>query len=60
VIDYLIAKATPQKGGVFLWQTDWDAIVRKLQSLEKENNSLRRMLHDSDTVRANEIWRGAV
>jgi hypothetical protein len=51
VIDYLIAKATPQKGGVFLWQTDWDAIVRKLQSLEKENNSLRKMLQGTDIIR---------
>lgn len=60
MIDYLIAKATPQKGGVFLWQDDWNAIVRKLKNLERESNSLRRMLHDTDTVRASDIWRGTV
>ncbi len=57
MIEHLLIKAKPQKGGVFLWQNDWEAIVRKLRSLENENNSLRRMLHDSDTVRASEIWR---
>ena len=60
MINHLIDKAKPQRGGVFLWQDDWEAIVRKLKNLERENNSLRRMLHDSDTVRANETWRGTV
>lgn len=60
MIDYLVAKAKPQKGGVFLWQDDWEAVIRKLKSLERENESLRRMLHDTDTVRASEIWRGTV
>lgn len=60
MIEYLTEKAIPQKGGVFLWQDDWDAIVRKLKNLERENKSLRRMLHDSDTVRASDIWRGKV
>lgn len=60
MIEYLTEKAIPQKGGVFLWQDDWDAIVRKLKNLERENKSLRRMLHDSDTVRASDTWRGTV
>ena len=60
MIEYLTEKAIPQKGGVFLWQDDWAAIVRKLKNLERENNSLRRMLHDTDTVRASDIWRGTV
>jgi len=51
MINHLIAKANPQKGGVFLWQVDWDAVCRKLQRLENENNSLRRMLNDHDTIR---------
>lgn len=60
MIEYLISKAKQQKGGVFLWQDDWDAVIRKLTSLEQENNSLRKMLHDTDTVRASDIWRGTI
>ena len=55
MIGYLVAKAKQQRGGVFLWQEDWDAIVRKLEQLDKENNSLRRMLHDHDTIRYSDL-----
>ena len=46
MIGYLTSRAKPEKGGVFIWQEDWDAIVRKLEQLDRENSSLRRMLHD--------------
>ena len=29
MIGYLTSKAKPQRGGVFLWTEDWDAIVRQ-------------------------------
>ena len=57
MIEYLTIKAKPQKGGVFLWQDDWDAIVRKLQQMDSEINSFRKMLHDHDSIRFNEMGR---
>ena len=57
MIGYLISKAKQQRGGVFLWQDDWDAIVRKLESLEKEADAFRKMLHDTDSLRQNQMGR---
>lgn len=57
MVDHLIAKAKQQKGGVFLWQEDWDAIVRKLRQMDSEINSFRKMLHDHDSIRFNEMGR---
>lgn len=57
MIGYLISKAKQQKGGVFLWQDDWDAVIRKLTSLEQENNSLRKMLHGTDIIRQGSMER---
>lgn len=57
MIGYLVSKAHPKKGGVFIWNEDWDAIIRKLEQLDRENNSLRKMLHDHDTIRNSE-WGG--
>lgn len=55
MIGYLTSRAKPEKGGVFIWQEDWDAIVRKLEQLDRENSSLRRMLHDNDRIRFTEM-----
>ena len=55
--DHLTSKAKPQRGGVFLWQDDWDAIVHKLESLEKEADAFRKMLHDTDSLRQNQMGR---
>ena len=55
MIGYLTSKAKPQRGGVFLWTEDWDAIVKKLERLDKEINALRKMLHDTDTIRQSEM-----
>ena len=55
MIGYLISRAKPQRGGVFLWTEDWDAIVRKLEQLDKENESLRKALHDVNTIRFNDL-----
>lgn len=57
MIEYLTVKAKQQKGGVFLWQDDWDAVIRKLTSLEQENNSLRKMLHGTDIIRQGSMER---
>ena len=55
MIGYLKAKAKPQRGGVFLWSEDWDAIVRKLEQLDRENESLRKTLYDVNTIRFNDL-----
>lgn len=55
MIEQLTSKAKLQRGGVFLWQDDWEAIVRKLEALEKEADAFRKMLHDTDTIRASEM-----
>lgn len=52
MIGYLISRAKPQRGGVFLWTEDWNAIVRKL---DRENESLRKALHDVNTIRFNDM-----
>lgn len=53
--EHLTAKAIPRKGGVFIWAKDWEAIKKRLEHLDKENRSMRRMLHDTDAIRQSEI-----
>lgn len=35
--------------------TEASKLVERIRQLEKENNALRRMLQDNDTIRQNEI-----
>ncbi len=50
MIAHLIAKAKPQKGGVFLWEDDWQAVIRKLERLEKEVESLKAAMSAASKI----------
>lgn len=58
------AKLQPQKGGVFLWEDDWQEVVSiigylmsHVNRVERENESLRKALQDVYATRQNDMGR---